>query len=146
MTRGRRLSLAGIAVLLGTVGAVAVVEVAMRIADWPRPVLIGWKATSHPSERNQFGYRSRPFSSEADIRVVLLGDSQVEATTTMTSRIDQLPEAHLERALEQRTRRRVSVVSMSASGWGQDQQLLALTTHLGAIRPQLVVLWFTPGK
>jgi hypothetical protein len=140
MTRARRLSFAAIAVLLGTLAPLAVAEVALRIADRPRAVPIGWKPTSHASERNQFEFRGRPFSSDADVRIVLLGDSHVEATANS---IDHLPEAHLERALEQRTRRRVSVVSIGSGGWGQDQQLLALTAHIDAIRPRLVVLWFT---
>jgi hypothetical protein len=134
---------AGIAVLLGAVAPLAVAEVVLRIADRPRAVLIGWRPAAHASERNQFGFRGRLFSSDADIRMVLLGDSQVEASA---STLDHMPEAHLERALEDRTRRRVSVVSIGSGGWGQDQQLLALTAYINAIRPRLVVLWFTPGN
>jgi hypothetical protein len=40
----------------------------------------------------------------------------------------------------------VSVVSIGASGWGQDQELSALQADIGAIRPSAVVLWFTEGN
>src|SRR5262249_17126399 len=57
---------------------------------------------------------------------------------------DEMPEVHLQQALSRSIGAAVSVVSIAAGGWGNDQELLALTTHIRAIRPTAVVLWFTP--
>jgi hypothetical protein len=135
----RRFSLAVITVALGFLAPIVAGEVAFRVAGWPRPVVIGWTFDGKLSERNELGFRGRP-GVEGDATVVLLGDSQVEA---LASRIDAMPEAHLERALERHTARHIRVVSIGASGWGQDQQLLALKAHISAVRPWAVVLWFS---
>ncbi len=139
MRRTRRIVFAAISLVVGSAAAVVVAEATLRIADRPRPVHVGW-AGGAPGEQNDFGFRGHKFDPGADLRVVLLGDSQVEAGGT---KFADLPEVHLRRALAAECRRTVSVVSIAAGGWGQDQELLALSASIGTIRPAAVVLWFT---
>lgn len=129
-------------VILASVFALALCEVALRIADWPAPTTVGWKWRGHPFVRNEFGFKGHKAKFKADTTVLLLGDSQVEST----GRFEQMAEVYLGEALEKLMAGRVRVVSMGARGWGQDQQLLALKEHISSIRPQVVALWFTPGN
>ncbi len=57
-----------------------------------------------------------------------------------------MPEALLQRELVAKFGRSVKVFSLAASGWGQDQQLLALTSYFERYRADLVVVWATPGN
>jgi hypothetical protein len=93
-------------------------------------------------EANQFGFRGRKIEyRDEDYVVLLVGDSQVEAAA---SSFEELPETILERYLKTITQKQVRVFSIGASGWSQDQQLLALREYFQQFRANLVVLWHTP--
>ena len=108
---------------------------------WPRPAASGWTSDCHASERNQLGFRGRNLLvSQDEYVVVLLGDSQVEA---VACEVRSMPEQVLESALRDRIGS-ARVVSLGASGYGQDQQLLALKEYFrSGYRADLVVLWQT---
>ena len=63
-----------------------------------------------------------------------------------TSAPERMPERLLENALTPRLHRPVKVFSIAASGWGQDQQLIALENYFKRYRAELVLLWATPGN
>jgi hypothetical protein len=93
-------------------------------------------------EANQFGFRGRKIKyGDEDYVVLLVGDSQVEAAG---SYFEELPEIILERSLTKITQKKARVFSIGASGWSQDQQLLALREYFQQFRADLVVLWHTP--
>lgn len=117
-------------------------EVGLRVIDKPKPSLSGWKALNgSAAEVNQLGFRGQPVEyTDKDFVVVLLGDSQVEAVACA---YEWMPERRLQFYLNS-TGRRVRVFSVGASGYGQDQELLALREYLGKFRADLVVLWETP--
>jgi hypothetical protein len=139
--RMRKLLFCTAAVVLGAVSGLLAAEVVLRLTDRPRPAVIGWTG-GRPGEKNDFGFRGHRFDATAHQRLILLGDSQVESETGF----DDMPEVHLRRALSQFIGEDVSVVSIAGGGWGQDQELLALMAHVRAIRPTIVVLWFTPSN
>ncbi len=128
------------------------VEILLRIAQYPPPIPSGWGwdgsprrglAAANDSVQNELGLRGNPFSyGTDDIVVLLVGDSNVEAAT---SGLDKMPERllehHLSAILPSRT---VKVFSLAASGWGQDQQLLALERYFQTYRADLVLVWAQP--
>jgi hypothetical protein len=142
-------------VALSIVFALACVEVAMRLLDKPRAAVSGWRAVyAAPSEINQLGYRGQKIDyGERDFVVLLVGDSQVEARACA---FDQMPERRLEAHLNEvretsdagtrddSARGRVRVFTVGASGYGQDQELLAVREYFAKYRADLVVLWETP--
>jgi hypothetical protein len=138
----RELLFGFIVVAIGVMAALLLGEVVLRVSGRPEPVVIGWSGRG-AGEKNDFGFRGHRLEADARLRVVLLGDSQVEAAGTA---FDEMPEVHLQRSLSQGTNGSVSVVSIAAGGWGQDQELLALATYVRDIRPAIVVLWFTAGN
>jgi len=119
-------------------------EVGLRVIDKPKPSLSGWKArNSSAAEVNQLDFRGQPVEyTDKDFVIVLLGDSQVEAATCA---YEWMPERRLQFYLNS-TGRRVRVFSIGASGYGQDQELLALREYLERFRADLVVLWETPSN
>jgi hypothetical protein len=137
----RKVLIGAFVVTAGLTGTLVLSEVALRLIGRPGSPVIGWTG-GHAGEKNQFGFRGHRFDPSADVRLVLLGDSQVEGVTAF----GDMPEVYLRRAVEERTRMNVSVASIGASGWGQDQELLALQAHIDAMRPSAVVLWFTEGN
>jgi hypothetical protein len=139
--RARKALFGTVAVVLGVAGGLLVAEMVLRLTDRPRPVVIGW-TSGRPGEKNDFGFRGHRFDATARQRLILLGDSQVESETGF----EDMPEVHLRRALSRSIGEDVSVVSIAAGGWGQDQELLALLAHIHAIRPTIVVLWFTAAN
>jgi hypothetical protein len=107
-------------------------------------VYLGVRGSPYWSEHeaNQFGFRGRKIEySDDDYVVLLVGDSQVEAAA---ANFEQLPEVILERYLNKFSQSHVRVFSIGASGWSQDQQLLALREYFKQFRANLVVLWHTP--
>jgi hypothetical protein len=142
--RQRTLLIGTLALAIAVTIALAYGEIALRLTNRPRPAVIGWRAWgARPEERNDFGFRGHRLDAGARLRMMLLGDSQVEAAR---SAFDEIPEFQLQRELVRRLDTTVSVVSIGAGGWGQDQQLLALMRHITVIRPRTVVLWFTPNN
>jgi hypothetical protein len=92
-------------------------------------------------EKNQLGYRGQRVEYEDnDFVVVLVGDSQVEAKACS---FEWMPERRLQSYLSA-SGRRVKVFSVGASGYGQDQELLALGEYFEKYRADLVLLWETP--
>jgi hypothetical protein len=75
--------------------------------------------------------------------VLLVGDSQVEAYAGAP---EHMPEQFLQDSLASRLHKPVKVFSLASSGWGQDQQLLALQEYFRVYRADLVLLWATPGN
>lgn len=96
------------------------------------------KMQPHINEVNQFGFRGMPMGN-SPMKIVLLGDSQVETSHP----INRMPEKYLTKALEKRIEFLPDVVSMGSWGWGTDQQYLALKKYIDRIKPSHVVLWFT---
>jgi len=110
----------------------------------------GWKNSplrylqphSADTQINELGLRGQAFQyNDKDLVVLLLGDSQVEAAASSFS---QIPEALLEKELSNKYSKPVKVFSLAASGWGQDQQLLALKQYFKKYRADLVLVWATP--
>ena len=142
MRRIRKLTFSALIIVVGFTTGLILTEVVLRLTQRPRPAVIGW-TSGRPAEQNEFGFRGHHFDARAGVRLVLLGDSQVEAAAT---NFDDMPEVTLRRAVAEEAGANVSVVSIGASGWGPDQELSALQADIGAIRPSAVVLWFTEGN
>ena len=143
---------------LGTIGALLISllagEAALRLVRYPSPIASGWGwdqsprrnlAASDDTGHNELGLRGVTFSYDTDdIVVLLLGDSQVEAATSSRNMMpERLLEAHL---AKQYLPRSIKVFSLASSGWGHDQQLLALERYFRAHRADLVLQWITPGN
>src|SRR5690348_8142053 len=122
--------------------ALAVGEATARLLGVPRAPVSGWRAVDvSAAETNQLGYRGQPVEyADSDFVVVLVGDSQVEAKACA---FEWMPERRLQLYLNA-AGRPVKVFSVGASGYGQDQELLALREYFGRHRADLVVLWETP--
>jgi hypothetical protein len=142
MEQMRKLAFGGIVIVVELTAGLILTEVTLRLTHRPRPAVVGW-ASGRSAEQNQFGFRGHRFDASASVRIVLLGDSQVEAAGTD---FGDMPEVTLRRAVAEEAGGNVGVVSIEAGGWGQDQELLALQADFGAIRPSAVVLWFTEGN
>src|ERR1051325_10408345 len=94
----------------------------------PARIECGWRSFAPAAEQNEFGFRGRRIEySPSDYVIVLLGDSQVEG---MALPFDSMPERLLESELNS-AGKRVKVFSLGSGGYGQDQELLALTEYLG---------------
>jgi hypothetical protein len=122
----------------------AVVEIGLRIANYPKPTLSGWKTiSSYKSERHQLGFRGQPIEyADDDFVIVLVGDSQVEAKA---SAYGWMPEQRLQFYLNA-AGKRVKVFSLGGPATGQDQQLLSLREYYKQFRADMVLLWFTPAN
>jgi hypothetical protein len=134
--------LAPLAAAIGLAAGLVLCEGLLRLADRPAPPIIGWTG-GKPDEKNEFGFRGHHVDARADVRILLLGDSQVEAANTP---FDEMPEIQLRRAVARGTRAGVGVATIGSGGWGQDQELLALARYVEQMRPTVVVLWFTAGN
>ncbi|MGI9471519.1 MAG: hypothetical protein ACR2NZ_08315, partial [Rubripirellula sp.] len=101
----------------------------------------GWRSHCGKTERNELGFRGQSFTySDDEFVVVLLGDSQVEAAAC---EFDRMPERLLESSLREQSVA-TRVVSLGTSGYGQDQELLALREYFErGFRADLVILWQT---
>ena len=88
---------------------------------------------------NQLGFRGRKIEySDNDYVIILVGDSQVEATTQDP---ENMPERLLERSINKKN---VKVFSVGASGYGADQEYIAVDEYFKAgYRADLAILWFT---
>jgi hypothetical protein len=161
MTVMRGLYLIGVGLI-----AIACMEVAIRVVR-PMPPLpntreIGWNADRSPyrlvktvdqnflhktqEEVNQLRLRGRPFppNSPDQVRVLLVGDSNVEAGALP---FRHMPEVQLEEALNRVFGgSRFAVRSIASSGWGQDQQLLALRSYFQQFSADYILLWHEPAN
>jgi hypothetical protein len=144
-TRKPRLALRLLLVMGGILVGLACAEIDMQLLDEPKPTMSGWRGVYAASfELNQLGYRGQKIEySDDDFVVLLVGDSQVEAKACA---LEEMPERRLEAHLNESGGwgRRVRVFSVGASGYGQDQELLAMREYFAKYRADLVVLWETP--
>jgi len=109
---------------------------------WEKSPLRYLQPHAASSEVNQLGLRGKAIKySDEDFIVLLVGDSQVEAAA---SPFDQMPEALLQSRLSEITQKPIKVFSLASSGWGQDQQLLAIQEYFKSYRADLVLTWVTP--
>jgi hypothetical protein len=139
----RRRLIGTVAITMVWIAMLVLMEVVLRLTGRPSAPVIGWTSSGRPGEQNQIGFRGHRFDPTADVRVVLLGDSQVEAYGVA---LDDMPERQLRRTVSELMGTTVSVLSIGSSGWGQDQELLALQAHINAVRPSAVVLWFSEAN
>jgi len=122
-----------------TLACAVAAAILLQVAYVPPTLASGWKSSVAPAEQNQLGFRGRRFDYKpSDYVIVLLGDSQVEATALP---FDAMPERLLERHLGSAN---IKIFSVGTGGYGQDQQLLALQEYFATYRANLVVLWETP--
>ncbi|GJL60236.1 MAG: hypothetical protein NPIRA03_30930 [Nitrospirales bacterium] len=136
-----------------TIVAMVIMEVLLRGIGIPAKLKSGWGWEDSAGRKlskyedlttNQFGYRGQSIHYDADDYVVLLvGDSQVEA---YAGRPEHMPEQFLQKSLTSQLHHPVKVFSLASSGWGQDQQLLAIQEYFRVYRADLVLLWATPGN
>ena len=96
-------------------------------------------------EANQLGFRGRPVEyAETDTVIILLGDSNVEASACCA--YGWMPERRLEHYLTTKYAKKVKVFTIGASGYGTDQELLALREYYERYRADVVILWQTPAN
>ena len=123
----------------------------LTLRSFYQPISSGWGWEDSPRRSlskfendapNQLGLRGQQISYDKnDFVVLLVGDSQVESATSSP---DEMPEKYLQRFISEKMNREVKVFSIAASGWGQDQQLLALEQYYKKYRADLVLIWSTP--
>ncbi|MGB5054810.1 MAG: hypothetical protein WBO24_10490 [Nitrospirales bacterium] len=136
-----------------TIVAIFIMEALLRGIGIPAKLNSGWGWEDSAGRKlskydalttNQFGYRGQSIHYQTDDYVVLLvGDSQVEA---YAGRPEHMPEQFLQESLASQLQKPVKVFSLASSGWGQDQQLLAIQEYFKLYRADLVLLWATPGN
>lgn len=136
-----------------TIIAIFIMEALLRGIGIPSTLNSGWGWENSAGRKlskydalttNQFGYRGQSIHYQTEDYVVLLvGDSQVEA---YASRPEHMPEQFLQEFLTSQLHKPVKVFSLASSGWGQDQQLLAIQEYFKLYRADLVLLWATPGN
>ncbi|MBK8946283.1 MAG: hypothetical protein IPM32_13580 [Ignavibacteriae bacterium] len=124
-------------------------EIILRL--FYEPLNSGWGWNDSPrrnlsncknDEPNQLGLRGQKIMyNQNDFVILLLGDSQVESATSSKNK---MPEILLENYLTKFTNRKVKVFSLAASGWGQDQQIIALENYFTKYKADLVLIWSTP--
>ncbi len=137
MTPGfKRAGLVGLTMVLALLAA----DVACRLLGQPpRRGPLAWKVKWQPM--NTLGFRGpEPASAKKLPRLLLLGDSQVEAVSLQD--FSQAPGPQLQRLLAGRGHR-WEVVSVGAGGWGTDQQYLALRHLFARLKPDAVALFAT---
>ncbi|MBI4864814.1 MAG: hypothetical protein HY815_31840, partial [Candidatus Riflebacteria bacterium] len=129
--------------LASTALTLVVIEGALRLLDWPAwegDLRAGWRWMGPARQANQLGYRGQPIRiSGGDRVVVLVGDSQVEATACPP---ESMPERRLEQHLRARDPR-YRVFTLGSRSYGNDQEYLALREYFGRYRADAVVLWQT---
>ena len=133
--------------------ALALAEIMLRAVGPPHEIAVGWGVSEKDLESDRETYRAQLAASPGrrHLRVLLLGDSQVSNTGTSPK---VLPATILEEELRKALAGcgpthhdadpDVQVFTLGQSGWGQDQELLALSALIVTVRPHLVLHWFTP--
>jgi hypothetical protein len=149
----RRFFLIAVLLVASTTIALGMAEIALRAIGRPHEIELGWGLSEEDLEFVRKTYRAQLAEShgKGHLRVLLLGDSQVTNTGTSPK---VLPAAILEEELRKALStcghapndqdRDVTVFTLGQAGWGQDQELLALSAVIGTVRPHLVLHWFTP--
>lgn len=109
---------------------------------WPRMTRF-LPQYGHDVSFNSAGMRDREHAKQKEagvFRILVLGDSFMEALQVPFEA--SLP-SQLERALQERTGKRVEVVNAGVSGWGTDDELRYLKQYGRAWRPDLVLVAMT---
>lgn len=127
-------------VALAVILVLSVVEIALRLGNYPIQ-RAGWVGEAVPPERrNQFGYHGRLIDyGPDDYVVILLGDSQAACQRCPR---ENHPEVILESLLKTKIPN-ARVYTLAAPGYGFDQALLALRSYLKSHRADLVIHWQT---
>lgn len=137
--------------ITGIAIAISLGEMGLRFTGLVKPVQSGWRWDNSPlrqlqpesskTEVNQLGIRGqRIHYDDDDYVILLLGDSQVEAAAVS---FQDMPENVLERNLKSKGIKS-KVFSLASSGWGQDQQLIALEEYFLKWRADYVLIFATP--
>lgn len=113
-------------------------EVTLRLLKLDYNVMIGW-TYDYKHDHNEFDFRGR-LPSHKKHTILLIGDSEVVADYYPLAKI---PEVQLETFLEGDQLTDYRVMSVAASGWGQDQQLLAIQNVVPKIKPDYIVAMLT---
>lgn len=111
----------------------------LQLLDKPSSIeQVGWKYQGERiNEVNELGFRGKSITyNEDDTIIVLVGDSQVEADGVA---FEEMPE----NLLQQHLGDHYKVFTIGASGYGNDQQLIALQEYFKQYRADQVVLWQT---
>jgi len=131
------LVLMGASIIFALAGVILLLQIFYPLT----PVRSGWRSNTNRLEKNELGFRGHSIHyGPDDFVIVLLGDSNVQADACA---YDWMPERRLEEHLN-RTGRTVKVFSVGASGYGQDQELMAIHEYLARYRADLVLLWLYP--
>src|SRR5262245_15124316 len=104
----RRHLIGAVVVTIASIAMVLLAEVVLRLTDRPGTAVIGW-TSGRPGEKNQFGFRGHPFDPTADVRIVLLEDSHVEAVALA---FDDMPGHQLQRMVAELMQTTASVASI----------------------------------
>jgi len=99
--------------------------------------------TTQGYRTNSFGMRDREHEAqkrEGTFRILLLGDSQMEALQVPFDR--SFPKL-LEQKLNQPHIRTIEVVSVAVAGWGQSDELAYLERYAARLSPDLILVGMT---
>jgi hypothetical protein len=136
-------------VTISILAAVALVESALRIADYPSDPKWGWgwrestykNAAFVSDEVNEFGLRGQPIQfADGDYVVLLVGDSAVESGAQPQA---VQPERILQFAMREYGIP-AKVFSLASTGWSHDQELVVLRKYFERHRADAVVHWLAP--
>lgn len=128
--------------LFSMVSTVMGCELLLHLVDYPFVQTSGWKTCRENC--NALGYRGHSITyGDDDFVVLLVGDSQV---ATNAYHFDHMPETILQKIMSVSTGRSVKVFTVGDSGYGLDQEYLALKEYLRSYRADLVLHWFNPGN
>ncbi|MEE2664949.1 MAG: hypothetical protein VX681_12600 [Myxococcota bacterium] len=134
---------------IGVLAALAIAELGVRLLpstvlgfDYRDGLFLRAQEFEQQIERNSLGVHDVEPARRRGTRrrVLLLGDSYVAASSVP---IEQGVARRLAQHLEQRVPGGYDVVSLSSDGWGQREELAALSLHGGVLAPDLVLLLFT---
>ena len=133
--------------LLVVLFVAGIAEALLQLFDYPHypaAMRVGWKYMGKDRKNtNQYGYRGQKITyGPSDFVTVLLGDSQVEADCCS---FEDMPEKIIEKEMT-KTIPKAKVFSIGAGGYGNDQELLALSKYFSQHRANLVLVWLTPSN
>ena len=120
------------------------VEFGLRYLNRPSAIVSGWLATVTQGPFNQIGLRGRPWPprSPGDVVVTLVGAEEVECVRCPP---DETLDLILENAL--RTFNPAArAVALGATGYGLDQEYLALRDYFDHERASILLVWISPAR
>ncbi len=132
-------------IIAGILIPIISLEVFLNLVNRPRAgrdnyIYAGWKLLFDHEKINDVGFRGQDIDyTDSSIVILLLGDSQVEAKACSFS---EMPEQVLENKLK-KINGNIKVFSLGSSGYGTDQEYLALKEYFKSFRADHVILWQT---